>query len=135
MMSHYLEKIINELIIINKKMTDKISLNDIPLFLKKSVYYRQFEMDEDEYFEIPKKYFKENDNIDSIDNFKNLVDTILYWQTDKTSESLFEYYKNNSEKVLDEYLSFFSTDKIGNLSLYNFLIELTKINITYGLQH
>ena len=78
-------------LVLNKTCT--ISIKDIPDFLRDSQLFQNLESDDD--FEISNQYFKNNLDINSIDDFFHLLDTLRYWGIDKIPFEIYDYIINN----------------------------------------
>ena len=114
-------------------MSVLIELDSIPEFLKKSKQYKRFQDDSSDSIEIPTKFLTENDTVDSMSDFKKMMDIILYWELDveDISRSFRRYYAYNSKAILKEYLSIFETENRNsdNIPLYEIFAYLTSLKI------
>uniref|UniRef100_A0A6C0AEX5 Uncharacterized protein n=1 Tax=viral metagenome TaxID=1070528 RepID=A0A6C0AEX5_9ZZZZ len=77
----------------------EINISDIPDFLKDSEFYRNLDLNFDEPITIPK--LKINDEVNNIKDFKNLSETLNFFDVDKSPKSFIKYYQNNSKEVFE----------------------------------
>uniref|UniRef100_A0A6C0ADD9 Uncharacterized protein n=1 Tax=viral metagenome TaxID=1070528 RepID=A0A6C0ADD9_9ZZZZ len=77
----------------------QVQINNLPKFLKNSKFYENLDTNEDELITIPN--LKIDDEINNFIDFKNLVETIDFFDCYKYPKSFVKYYKNNSEEVFE----------------------------------
>uniref|UniRef100_A0A6C0ADL6 Uncharacterized protein n=1 Tax=viral metagenome TaxID=1070528 RepID=A0A6C0ADL6_9ZZZZ len=77
----------------------QVQINNLPKFFKNSKFYENLDINDDEVIIIPN--LKIDDEILNFIDFKNLVETIDFFDCYKYPKSLIKYYKNNSQEVFD----------------------------------
>uniref|UniRef100_A0A6C0ACX7 Uncharacterized protein n=1 Tax=viral metagenome TaxID=1070528 RepID=A0A6C0ACX7_9ZZZZ len=132
----------------------QVQINNLPKFLKNSKFYENLDTNDNEVITIPN--LKIDDEINNFEDFKNLVETLDFFDFYKYPKSFIKYYKNNSQEVFDflkndlfknelmlkkfcglrikNYKQFFVTYKIINLYKlnpedYNYYIDYAVNNI------
>lgn len=75
-----------------------IEKSKFPEFLKESDFLRNLADEDDDLVTIPKKVFKENDEVNNIKDFKKLLKTVNYFGIDYP-DSLRDYSRDNTEEI------------------------------------
>jgi len=68
--------------------------NDVPLYLRNCILYLNLS-EEEEGFDVPVKFYKENDLVLSLEDWMYLFDTISYWNVKEFPSSLIMYALEN----------------------------------------
>lgn len=78
-------------------MSIELKCSDIPEFLKKSEFYKNLELqDDDESFSIPNKYFLPKVDIKSIGDLEDLFHVLRYWMVNELPyNEIFNFVENN----------------------------------------
>ena len=105
-----------------------LKIKEIPQFLKESEYYKNLDHSEEK-INIDSKFYKENDEINSIEDFKLLYNTIEFWGS-KYTQSFYDYSLNNKKLVLE----FFKGMSDENSHSVNFLMSDLKKSLPFKIE-
>lgn len=86
----------------------EVNKKDLPEFLKESPFLANLEDSEDDLVQIPEKNYKENTNVNNIEDYKNLLFTVSYFEIPIPDE-IFVF--ENDVRNEDEILEFLSTHR------------------------
>ena len=107
-------------------MSIDITSNIVPEYLKNSEFYKNnLKNDNNVCISIDKKYFKENTDVNNLDEFKNLYYTCNYWLLD-FPQSFYDFALENKKNVLI-FL------KQNNIYLHDELNKILNIDIKYKI--
>uniref|UniRef100_A0A6C0AE51 Uncharacterized protein n=1 Tax=viral metagenome TaxID=1070528 RepID=A0A6C0AE51_9ZZZZ len=111
----------------------EINILEIPEFLRDSEFYKNLDFDADKIITIP--VLKINDEINNIEDFKNLFETLSFFIVKEYPDNFIKYYQNNSTIIFNcfdtellkdfckfkikNYIQFFITHKVINLYKLN----------------
>ena len=96
----------------------KIKYKNFPEYLKNSDFYKN--LDSEDYIYVPLKNYKENDIINSLEDFVKIFDTINFFGMECTS-SMKEYFIKNTEEIFDYYYP--NIEEINIDHLFAFLFD------------
>jgi len=97
-----------------------IKKSEIPEYLRNSVFYNNLE-DNDELIDIPK--FKINDITENLSDFKNLINSIMFFDAE-FPKSVKKYYYKNSHEIIDYYLIYKKESSYEIMHLFKYLFKL-----------
>jgi len=83
-----------------------IALSDVPAYLRNGAFYKSFNLDnQSEIIQVPEGRFKADTSIANVDDFKSLLNTVMYWGVDGLLSVFLDYCCANDPSVWKEAVS------------------------------